>query len=173
MQHDTPHTWWVHLTSGQKGQMAVGEKGKQLAELAPCTFAACDRSKLAATWKAKFAHTKIISSEAIMGIKLKLCRIVHNIRLYKSCFLLPLRMYFRYYGNLHWHIRGKVKVDIYYYLILDILTKVFWKMFLKWSNITVCPNLSIWLVVMATKRLNFRKNTEDFRKSTSQKLYGG
>ena len=29
--------------------MAVGEKGKQLAELAPCTFAACDRSQLAAT----------------------------------------------------------------------------------------------------------------------------
>ena len=49
MQHDTPHTWWVHFTSGQKGQMAVGEKGKQLAELAPCTFAACDRSQLAAT----------------------------------------------------------------------------------------------------------------------------
>ena len=49
MQHHTPHTWWVHLTSGQKGQMAVGEKGKQLAELARCTFAACDRSHLAAT----------------------------------------------------------------------------------------------------------------------------
>ena len=49
MQHHTPHTWWVHLTSGQKGQKAVGEKGKQLAELAPCTFAACDRSQLAAT----------------------------------------------------------------------------------------------------------------------------
>ena len=31
------------------GQMAVSEKGKQLAELAPCTFAACDRSQLAAT----------------------------------------------------------------------------------------------------------------------------
>ena len=45
----TPHTWWVHLTSGQKGQMAVGEKGKQLAELAPCTFPVCDRSQLAAT----------------------------------------------------------------------------------------------------------------------------
>ena len=29
--------------------MAVGEKGKQLAELAPCTFAACDHSQLAAT----------------------------------------------------------------------------------------------------------------------------
>ena len=49
MQHHTPHTWWVHLTSGQKGQIAVGEKGKQLAELAPCTFAACDRSQFAAT----------------------------------------------------------------------------------------------------------------------------
>ena len=31
MQHHTPHTWWVHLTSGQKGQMAVGEKGKHKA----------------------------------------------------------------------------------------------------------------------------------------------
>ena len=29
--------------------MAVGEKWKQLAEFAPCTFAACDRSQLAAT----------------------------------------------------------------------------------------------------------------------------
>ena len=49
MQHHTPHTWWVHLTSGQNGQIAVGEKGKQLAELAPCTSAACDCSQLAAT----------------------------------------------------------------------------------------------------------------------------
>ena len=49
MQHHTPHTWWVHLTSGQKGQMAVAEKGKQLAELPQCTFVACDCSQLAAT----------------------------------------------------------------------------------------------------------------------------
>ena len=39
------------MAVGEKGQMAVGEKGKQLAELAPCTFAACDRSQLAATSK--------------------------------------------------------------------------------------------------------------------------
>ena len=38
-----------HLTSGQKGHLAVGEKGKQLPELAPCTFEACDRSQVAAT----------------------------------------------------------------------------------------------------------------------------
>ena len=38
----TPYLW-------SEGQMAVGEKGKQLAELAPCTFAACDRSQLAAS----------------------------------------------------------------------------------------------------------------------------
>ena len=37
------------MTSGQKGQMTIGEKGKQLAELVPCTFAACDCSQLAAT----------------------------------------------------------------------------------------------------------------------------
>ena len=35
----------VHLTSGQKGHLAVGEKGKQLLELAPCTFAACEYSQ--------------------------------------------------------------------------------------------------------------------------------
>ena len=35
------------------------------------------------------------------GIKLKLCRNVHNISLYKKgLFLLPLLMYFRCYGNL-------------------------------------------------------------------------
>ena len=39
----------INYLYGQKAQMAVGEKGKQLAELAPCTFAACDRSQLAAT----------------------------------------------------------------------------------------------------------------------------
>ena len=37
------------MPSGQKGHLAVGEKGKQLPELAPCTFAACDCSQLAAT----------------------------------------------------------------------------------------------------------------------------
>ena len=35
IQHHTPHTWWVHLTSGQKRQMAVGEKGKQFGGTCP------------------------------------------------------------------------------------------------------------------------------------------
>ena len=34
----------------------VGEKGKQLAELSPCTFAACDRSQLAATSCRQHVH---------------------------------------------------------------------------------------------------------------------
>ena len=43
---------------------------------------------------------KNISSEAIRRMNLKLCRNVHNISLYKNCFLLPLLMLFRCYGNL-------------------------------------------------------------------------
>ena len=48
---------------------------------------------------------KIISSEAIRGMKLKLCRSVHNISLYKLfsfcfVFLLPLLVCFLCYGSL-------------------------------------------------------------------------
>ena len=35
-----------HPILGQKGQMTVGEKGKQLGELSPSTFAACDCNQL-------------------------------------------------------------------------------------------------------------------------------
>ena len=51
--------------------------------------------------KVKFAkkYSKIISSEAISGMKL--CRNIHNISLYKTgAFLLSLFMCFRYYANL-------------------------------------------------------------------------
>ena len=53
--------------------------------------------------KAKFAkkYSKTISSESLRGLKLKLCRNVHNISLYKTFFiLLPLLMCFHCYGNL-------------------------------------------------------------------------
>ena len=47
-------------------------------------------------------YSKIISSETIRGMELKLCRNVHNISLYKDgAFLLPLLMCFCYYGNLN------------------------------------------------------------------------
>ena len=81
---------------------------------------------------AKFAkkYSKIFSSEAIRGMKLKLCRNVHNISLYKyyvfycrcSCAFVTMATY-----NFHRLIMGKVKVGLYFYLIADILTKVFQK----------------------------------------------
>ena len=42
--------------------------------------------------KDKFAkkYSKINSSEAIMGVKLKLCRNVHNISLYKNCIFIAI-----------------------------------------------------------------------------------
>ena len=69
-------------------------------------------------------YSEIISSEAIRGIKLKRCRNVHNISLYKNVFffiavahVLSLSFYRL--------IMGKVKTGIYCYLIAGILTEIF------------------------------------------------
>ena len=54
---------------------------------------------------------------------------------------------------------GKMKICIYCYFIADIfLDKSFLEMFDEWSSTkhTFCSNLPIWLVVMATKRLNLQ-----------------
>ena len=84
----------------------------------------------------KFAkkYSKIFSSEAIRGMKLKLCRNVHSISLYKkyvfncrcSCAFIAMATY-----GFHRLIMGKVKVGLYFYLIADILRKVFQKCFLS------------------------------------------
>ena len=113
-------------------------------------------------WKAKFEkkYSKIICSEAIRVIKLKLCINVQNINFYKKhVFLLQLLMYFRCYGNFHWLIMEKVKTGIYCFLIVEILIDVFQKCLLSGPlpNIYFLLNLSIWLVVNAIKRLNFQK----------------
>ena len=67
---------------------------------------------------------------------------------------------------------GKVKIEIYCYLIADIWQKfcrhVCWVVLHQAYHFR--PNLSIWLVAMATEMLNLRKNNN---KSTSQKLWGG
>ena len=63
--------------------------------------------------KAKFAkkkNKKIISSEAIRGIKLKLCRKVHNISLYKMAFLLSLLISFCCYGKLKFPLTYNGKI---------------------------------------------------------------
>ena len=62
---------------------------------------------------------------------------------------------------------GKVKIEIYWYLIADILTKVLQKCLLSGPAYHFSPNLSIWLVATATERFNLRKN---INKSTPQKL---
>ena len=46
----------------------------------------------------------MISSEVIRGLKLKFCRTVDSISLYKTCVLLPFLMCFRCYGNLKFGI---------------------------------------------------------------------
>ena len=70
------------------------------------------------------------------GIKLKLCRIVSNNSLYQNIvFLLLLLKHFGCYGNFkffHCLIMGKVKIEIYCYLIADSLTKVLQKCY--WSS---------------------------------------
>ena len=64
-------------------------------------------------------YSKILFSEAIRGVKLKLCINVYDISLYiNGVFLLLLLMCFRRF------IMGKVKVGLYLHLTLGILTKV-------------------------------------------------
>ena len=70
--------------------------------------------------KAKFEkkYKKIIYSEAIRGIKLKVCRDVHNISLYKNdVFLLPVLMYFRCYGNLKFPLTYNGKSENWHLLL--------------------------------------------------------
>ena len=96
-------------------------------------------------WKAKFAkkYSKIISSEAIRGMKLKLCRNVHNIMLYISCvFYFRRSCAFVAMATSHWLIMGKVKIGVYWSLIADILTKVFQKCSLS-SRLLSSPPLTI------------------------------
>ena len=66
--------------------------------------------------------------EAIRGMKLKLCRNVHNISLYKkfvfycrcSCAFIAMATL-----SFHWLITRKVKVGLYCYLTAGILTELF------------------------------------------------
>ena len=121
---------------------------------------------------AKFAnkYSKIISSEAIRGMKLKLCRNVHNIRLYISydfcsrcsCAFIAMTTLFPLTYN------GKSEKK---HLLLS--QQIFWQRFYRhipwvvlYETYEFCPNRWIWLVAMATKRINSRKN---IKKSSPQK----
>ena len=56
--------------------------------------------------KSKFANkfSKIISTETIVGLKLKLCRNVHNISLFKSTFLVNVALVFPLLWQLSFHL---------------------------------------------------------------------
>ena len=79
-------------------------------------------------------YSKIISSEAIRGMKLKLCRNVHNISLYRKSFffLLTLLMWFLCYGNLKFPLTYNEKSE-------RIPLQVFWQNFFFYKCLLSSP----------------------------------
>ena len=105
---------------------------------------------------------KSTSQKLFLGIKLKLCRIVSNNCLYKKLFLLPLLKHFGCYGNLKFPLTCNGKSENWDLLLShcryfdeSFFRNVCWVVL--YQTYTFCPNLAIWLVVMATKRLNLRE----------------
>ena len=76
--------------------------------------------------------------------------------------------------SLHWLMMGKVEISIYSCLKLQIFWYFFLYRHVPWVVLyepyEFCPNRWIWLVSMATLRVNFRKS---IKKSSPQKPYGG
>ena len=112
---------------------------------------------------------KINSSEAVLGIKLKLCRIVSNISIYKNYF------YCRCSSTLLWQL--KVSIDLQWekwkLRFIAISLQIFWQKFYRnvcWVALNQAYhfklNLWIWLVTMATERLNLQK--KNIKRSTPQ-----
>ena len=113
--------------------------------------------------KAKFLkkYSKIFSSEAIRGMKLKLCINVHDISLYIN-FVFYCRCPCAFVGmatlSFHRLIMEKVKVGLYFFLTVDMLTKVLQSCSLL--KIWILFKLLLWLVAMAAERLNLQKNIQ-------------
>ena len=116
---------------------------------------------------------KIIFSEAISGMKLKLCRNVHNIGLYKSyvfyccCSCAFVAMTTK---SFHWLIMRKVKVGLYCHLIADILTKILQRCSLS------SPLPNIWLLSKPLNLIGYHGNQKDkfvkkYLESSPQKLF--
>ena len=107
--------------------------------------------------KGKFLknYSKIFSSEAIRGMKLKLSTHVHDISVYinfVSYYRCPCGFVAMATWSFHRLIMGKVEIGIYFCVTADILTK----------DLQKCSLPTIWILsvtdfAMATKRLNFRK----------------
>ena len=124
--------------------------------------------------KAKFSrkkYSKIFFSEAIRGMKLKLCINVHDISLYIIIFILSLPMCFRCYGNFHRLIMVKVEIGIYFCVTADILTKVLLIRF--WSS----PLPTIWILSKSLilidgygkRNAKFSREKKNIQKFSSQK----
>ena len=80
-------------------------------------------------------------------MKLKRSRNVHNISLYKICFVLPLLMCFRCYGNLKFPLTYNEKSEsvFYCYLTADtcILTERFYKYLLSSKEVVQIPHFDL------------------------------
>ena len=106
--------------------------------------------------KDKFAkkYSKIISSEAIRGMKLKLCRNVHNLRLCKkyvfyccySCGFVAVATY-----SFHWLIMRKLKVFHCRYFDRTFFVNVCWVVLHQAKR--SCTHSPFWFVAMATESL--------------------
>ena len=90
-------------------------------------------------WK---KYSKIFSSKAVRGMKLKLCIHVHDISLYINCVFIVVAHVFVVMATLSFHrlIMGKVEIGIYFCVTADILKKVLQKCY--WSS----PLLTIWIL---------------------------
>ena len=107
-------------------------------------------------------YSRINSSEG--RIKLKRCRIVYNISLYKKivfhCCCLSILVAV---ATLNFHRLINGKNESWHLLLFHCryFDESFLEMFDEWSSLyqtyIFCLNLSIWLVVVATTRLNLRK----------------
>ena len=85
----------------------------------------------------KRKHSKIFFSEAIWGMKLKLCINVYDISLYIKCVFIAVAHVFSLLWQLksfHRFIMGKVKVGLYFYLT-RYFDKSFTVMFLEHINL--------------------------------------
>ena len=108
--------------------------------------------------KAKCANkfSKIISTEATMGVKLKLCRNVYNISFYKKTFLVDVALVL----SLLWQLKvsSDLKWEKWKSAFIAIALQIFWQELYRkvpwvilWQTYYLCQNPWKWLVAMQQK----------------------
>ena len=108
-------------------------------------------------------YSKVNSSEAVWGIKQKLCRMVSNISLYKRVVLLfPLLRHFGCYGNLKFSLTYNGKSENWHLLLSHCryFDKSFAEMFAEWSSTKhiILDQTSQFEWLPRQRKLNLRKN---------------